>query len=292
MSKKYSVYGNCQSGALAMTLSKNETFNKQYELQKIKPVQTLKLEDVLDVQNIFKDIDLVIYQHISSNYRIGELSTNRLLKKVKRSTMTISFVSMYFNAYFPHLDKFLGKKSILNVVHDYIIMYCYCLGMTEQETFDVIQREDLYSIEISNQLFANALNELKKREESTDVKVAPFIEKEYQNIKLFNQFNHPKGIVFDYLANQILEKLNIPVKPLDKNHKTGLDGIMSPIYRSTYKNLNLKFEEDFYTYSTVKGHMHQEEVIREFFNLYRTLDKNLMLSTIMSTKPFIIDIFR
>ncbi|MBD3842296.1 MAG: hypothetical protein IE909_10500, partial [Campylobacterales bacterium] len=105
------------------------------------------------------------------------------------------------------------------------------------------------------------------------MKISNFIQEEYQNIKLFNQFNHPKGIIFDKLANQIFQNLNLPTIEESLDSTTGLDGIMVPCYKSTYKQLGLKFTENFSQYSTVEGPKEQDEVVYKFINFYKTIDK-------------------
>lgn len=287
---QYTIFGNCQSQSLSFTLAKNPAFTEKYSLKRIDFVQTLTQDDVASVQQIFDNSDLILYQHISKHYKVSDLATANLLASIKPQTKTISFVSMYFNAYFPHLDSFLGHQSILNLVHDYIIMYAFTKGLSEQQTLDLIQSDTLYSEPMSNQLFQEALGTLKVREEATNVKIAPFIEKMYRDVKLFNQFNHPKGIVFDYLANQIFDILNLPHIEISVQSK-GVDGIGSPIYRSTYRNLGLTFEENFDTYKTREGTLSQEEVVNAFFKFYATIDRDLMITQIQTRKPFIVELF-
>ena len=290
--KEFSVYGNCQSGAMALTLMKNKDFCNIYNFKELKFIQNIKEKEIYLAKNKFLNSDLLIHQYIHDSYKIPPLSTSNLMKLRKKNSITISFVSLYFNAYFPHLDTFLGKESILNQVHDYIIMYCFAIGLTEKQTLDLIQSDTLYDKKTSQMFLSNSLDVLRKRENSTDIKITDFIEAEYKNIKLFNQFNHPKGIIFDHLANQVFKQLGISEINESIHSRTGLDGIMSPMYRSTYKNLGLLFEEDFSTYTTTKGILKQDRVIEEFYTYYRTIDKNLILDTVKNKKPFIVDMFK
>ena len=255
-------------------------------------VQNITEEQAYIVEEAFKNTDLLIYQIIADTYKIPKLSTLSLMQHRKADTMNISFPSLYFNAYFPHLDMYNGKKSILRLVHDYIIMYSYVLGLSEQEIIDLIQSEDLYPKDIIISLLDQSFKSLRKKESNRDVKISNFIEQNFKDIKLFNQFNHPKGIVFDHIANIIFNILDLDTIEESIHSRTSLDGIMTPIYRSTYKNLDLTFKEDFLTYSTVKGKLQQDEVISEFLKTYKLLNKDDMLQTIQIKKPFIINIFK
>lgn len=291
MIKNFVIYGNCQSGALLKTLNKNKLFQNKYNNLPLRAVQTLTDSDTNDVVEKFRNSDLVIYQSISDKYRYPELSSNKLLKTTHDNAVLISFVSLYFNGYFPHLDVFNGKKHILNLVHDYIIMLSYVKGMKHKEILDLMNDEKLYSKEIALSKVSEGIDSLKNREKETTLKIADYIEENYKNIKLFNQFNHPKGIIFDKLANQIFDILNIPNIAELIESKTGLDGIMTPVYKSTYKQLDLTFEEDFSLYSTVFGPMQQDNVVYKFLELYKTIDKNEIMDSIKNKKPFLIEMF-
>lgn len=288
----FTIYGNCQSRALADTLRKSNEFSDYYEHNPLKAVQTITKENISLAQNIFQNSDLLIHQIIKDGYAISELSTTELMKKRKKDSKSFTFPSLYFNAYFPHLDGFRGKKSILNLVHDFIIMYSYTKGLSEQQVLDLINNEYLYPKKTSINLLNSSLKRLKNREIGLDISISTFIENNYKKIKLFNQFNHPKGIVFDNIANQVFDLLSIKRIEESTLSRTHLDArIATPIYRSTYKNLELTFDENFTTYNTINGILQQDEVVTEFFKYYKNVDKEEMIQVIKLKKPFIINLF-
>ena len=291
--KSYAIYGNCQSATLSRLLKKDVVFNRLYELKSIPFVQDIKESEVDHIQkSIFSKIDLLIYQEISDNYRINQLSTKNILQHIQNETIKISFPSLYFNAYFPHLDTYKEGFSVLNMVHDYFVMYSYIKGLSEEQTISLIQRENLYPKYISEQLLDKSLKQLVQRENNLDVKVSEFIKNNFRYTKLFNQFNHPKIEVFEHVTNQVLSLLSMKEEKVNVVNMKGLDGIESPIYPSTYKNLGLEFEENFQTYTTHQGKKHIDEVVHEFFKTYESFDKKNMENAVMVRKPFIIDIFK
>lgn len=284
---KYSIYGNCQSKGLANTLKKQNFFSELYEYQALGFVQNIQPDKVWEVEEAFKHSDLLIHQVIGDQFKIKALSTNNLMQYRKENSNTLTFPSLYFNGYFPHLDTFNGVMSILNLVHDYNIIYSYAIGLSETEIIELLLGEKFYSKSLSCELLDKSLQSLKEREKALDIKIADFIDNNYKNIKLFNQFNHPKGIVFDYIANQIFEILSMKKIKISVDSSAGLDGIMAPIYKSTYKNLGLLFKEDYTTYGTNKGLLQIDEVVAIFFNTYKSFSKDILLQAVNAKKSFI-----
>lgn len=172
--KTFSIYGNCQSAALAQVLSKNKSFEKMYNYTGLQAVQTISQEKVFLVKEIFENVDLLLHQVISDQFAIADLSTSKMMKTRKNDSKSFTFPSLYFNAYFPHLDTFKGKQSILNFVHDYVIMYGYVQGLSEQQILNLIQDENMYSKQLSTSLLKKSLLFLKNRENSFDIKISSF----------------------------------------------------------------------------------------------------------------------
>ena len=290
--KKFTVYANCQGNILAQTLLENKEFSSNYELIPIPAVHTLSDKDIPDVLAKVKSVDLFIYQPISNQNRPKELSSDFLAAKTKHHSIVISFPSLYFDGYFPHLLRFKRYVSELNLVHDYIIAYCCSIGMDENRTMRLIQSEDLYPEEISVNLANQSIANLKSYEErfTTDITISGFIENNYRSKKLFNQFNHPKKTVFKELSEKILRMLEVREFSIEENGLSLLDGIITPIYRSTYKNLNLDFDENFDTYSVFCSVKKQKDIISGFFKFYQSLDLQDIKRHVVKTKPFIPEI--
>lgn len=289
--KRFTVFANCQGLALATVLMSNRYFAKLYTFTRLPAVQTLTEADVPKVENLFAQCDLVIFQNVRENYKIPELSTARLLQKIRPDALAISFPSLYFNGYFPHIDNMQGVKSILNLVHDYFIVFAFLQGMTISQAQEFINQDDLYSPQLSTSLFRESLTALQERENSlhTDCVITSYLEKEYSSVKLFNQFNHPSIEVFLHLAQQICDKLQIETEfDLDAIMETyKLDRISTPIYPSTHRHLKLNFKEEFGSYATIQGPMSQEKVIEEYYKTYSSMERSFLENMLHKKKPFI-----
>lgn len=292
MKKKFTVYGNCQIVALAKTLLEYKEFAENFDYIRLKGISNLQLADIGYVTRTIEESDLIIYQYVSNHFRSRELSTTRLLSHAKKKSILISFPSLYFDGYFPHLAVLRERKStLLDTVHDYVIMYGYLMGLEQQEIIEVIQSEGFYSKELSNALFQKSIDELMKREgkNDSDIKVSDYIRQNYRFQKLFNHFNHPRRPVFEYIASEILDILGMSKnKYLNYDGQEGyLDIVSTPIYRSTYNNLALIFPEDYLSYNTMKGFVKMPQVVNDFYSIYDTMDKTFMMNKVISQKPFI-----
>ncbi|MBN0989321.1 WcbI family polysaccharide biosynthesis putative acetyltransferase [Amphritea pacifica] len=289
MMKKFTVYANCQSKALARTLLENEEFRSKYEYVPIRAVQSLSEKDVNEVISVVRSIDLFIHQPVQQGRRPKELTSEFLLSQLHESAMSYSFPSLYFDGYFPHLQTFNGYVSVLNLVHDYFIAYLCASGFSESETFDILNLESLYPESLSVDFLKKSISNLKAKEQkfSIDIRVSDFIEQNYKAEKLFNQFNHPKRSIFKYVSECVLERIGVLSSFIDENGPSHLDAIVTPVYKSTYKNLGLSFSEDFNGYKAASQDKHQRQVISEFFDFYKTKDLKEIRTNVAAIKPFI-----
>ncbi|MDH3349607.1 MAG: WcbI family polysaccharide biosynthesis putative acetyltransferase [Desulfobulbaceae bacterium] len=288
------IFANCQSGALGQILMEHKGFSSVYEWEFLPAVQDIKEQDIPDVITKVKNADLFLYQPVSVDpIRPIELSSDYLVKQVKPSAKVISFPSIYFDGYFPHLQTFKGYVSALNLVHDYFIAYACSIGLSVEQTIQLIQNDNLYPKEVSIRLAGESLKNLSDRESEfdLDIKISDFIRGNYKKVKLFNQFNHPKRVVFKYISEQILEKIGFENPCIDEAGDSHLDGIMTPIYRSTYKNLQCKFNEEYSIYSGLNNpRLTQLEVVKSFFAFYQKQNLEEIKMHVLQTKPFVSEI--
>lgn len=293
MSKKiYTFYSNCQGEAIAKTLEENTLFSSCYEWLKIKPIQNIKASEINSVSEKIATADVIIHQTISDRGRHSELSSQNMLKHARPDAQIISIPSLYFDGYFPHLSSMNQHTSVLSLVHDYFIAYAYCKGISPVDCLGMIRSEVLYSRDLSEQLLNISLNNLRRREskENLDITISDYIEKNFKKRKLFNQFNHPTREVFEFISNQILKKIGMEESEYHSDQGY-LDGLIVPIYQSTYKNLGLQFIEDFNAYETWSGHsLNQRDIVFEFYDFYKTIDMSEILDTVCKKKPFVPEI--
>jgi hypothetical protein len=293
--KNFVIFANCQNNALALTLLENNEFSSKYLWSEIPPIQNVTRSDVDDIVKKVRDADLFIYQPIAiSPYLPVEMTSNFLKSQLRDNVTAISFPSMYFDGYFPHLQTLKGLVSTLNLVHDYFIAYACAIGLEEQQVLSLIKKDVFYPRQLSKDLAAKSIENLRNRENqnNVEIKLSEFIETNYKNKKLFNQFNHPKRDVLRFVAESILTKIDIENYKIEPQGKGYLDVIMTPIYRSTYNNLKLKFEEDFNIYNGLNNsRLTQEDVVYRFFKFYKSnINLRELKEIVISCKPFVAEI--
>ena len=158
-------------------------------------------------------------------------------------------------------------------------------------SFFVINDDNLYSKTLSENFCFKSIKDLRKREEESniDIKVSEYIRKNYMKEKLFNQFNHPKRVIFEFLTKSILERIGIN-NVVSLSSIGYLDGTSTPIYPSTLKNLELEFDEigNDKLYFGIGGEIKQEDVVSKFYELYTTIDSEEIYNNIKKFKPFVI----
>ena len=292
--KNVVVFANCQGSALAQTMLENEHFSSKYKWNRIPPVQSITKNNVNDVLKKVSDADLFIYQPIiESPDRPKEMYSEFLKSQLKDNAIPISFPSIYFDGYFPHLQGLSGLTSVLNFVHDYFIAYACAIGLSEDQLISIIETDDFYSRKLSVDLAERSILILKNREiqQTIDIRLSEFIRNNYKKNKLFNQFNHPKREVFQFLAESIFSKINMEDCKIVSHGESYLDTIIAPIYKSTYNNLSLTFDEDFNVYGRPGNYrLTQREVVCEFFKFYRGTDLTQLKTIIIKNKPFVAEL--
>lgn len=289
--KSIVIYGNFQGGALAQILSENISFCSDYSIEKMKPVHELTIEDMEKVLLAVQHADIFLYQHVAElPGRPSSFSSDFLLQQLKPSACSVSFPSIYFDGYFPQLGTMNGIVGTLNLVHDYIIAYCYAIGLHEEQVVSLIQHDDLFSAELSRNLAERSIANLRQRETAccVDICLSDYIEENYQRYKLFNQFNHPRRILFKYLGEKVLERLEVEDSHIELDGIGYLDRISTPVYRSVYDGLGLEFEENFELYNTFQSvAVAQNDVVKGFFDCYKRIDSLELQKYIHKFKPFV-----
>ncbi|MFV8421767.1 WcbI family polysaccharide biosynthesis putative acetyltransferase [Vibrio parahaemolyticus] len=288
MKQKVVIFANCQSVAIGKTLQESEVFNMSYEWVVIPSVHTLNSES--KIQHLIQSVmaaDVFIYQEVDNPSWPSQLKSKYLVDLLKPNCKAISIPSMYFDGYFPHLATMQGRTGPLNKVHDYFIAAGFVCEMSQSQVKDMILSENLYSSSVARQYVDRSLLELERREVHLDVKISAYIREHYQKRKLFNQFNHPKREVIEYVCSEILTQLGATEHVFDSDKVGYLDGIRTPIYPSTIQRLELQFDEQ-EQYRSVGGFLTLEEVIEGFFNVYIEMNHKWLKNFIQDNKPFVL----
>lgn len=270
--KKCLVYGNCQAIALKGFLSRNPAFAQSYELLDCKPVHLLTRADLPSLAALLSEVDLLIHQPISDNYRgIPQLSSRYLRSQLKPEALAISFSVAYFSGYNPEMVSPKVNGVTLSEpfnYHDINLMGLYLEGKTVSETLSLIRREDFYSLAQAEQSLAQTFTNLEQRERLLDIRLAPFIRRYFKQMRLFYTFNHPSSAVLAHIANQVFEALELGANFFDLFSQAEiLDRSYFPIYPALQRLLKLEFESP-EAYQLEKQPYAPEAAVELYFRAY------------------------
>ena len=287
------LYGNCQIEPLQYILKNNSNFVSNYQFIDLEPVHLLTESDVEDLETKIARTDLFIYQLVSDNYQgIKQLGTNYLCDRLANKGKTIAIPGAYFTGYHPatiNLKDGEGNKITEPCdYHDVNLLYLFDKGKTVAETINIIQKEDFYQPQYIFDNLAETLDELRRRETELDLNISDFIAQNYQQQKLFHTINHPGAVLLNYLADRILELLELPVSKQNPDYEV-LDFTAFPIYPSVAKALKLDFTIK--PQYRIKGEiLSLQQAVELFFDFYQDNRELVRLNIIQQQEKYAVTV--
>ena len=206
--KNIVVFGNCQAQSIAKFLSLGL---KSHDYTITTYHNTSRTGEKIPDSDILKGItqaDILIYQPLKDSH--GELSEKNILANiVSKNTKLVSFPYIFNSGAYSLIHsprspgrsygKIYGDDIIIDLLEKHDLNIVLKLYKNHQIDFDLINR------------FEKCIFELKNRENSTHIKLAKFIEANYQKHKLFLTSNHPTTIVFIEACRQISKIVDLPI---------------------------------------------------------------------------------
>jgi Polysaccharide biosynthesis enzyme WcbI len=253
MSKLKALFiGNCQNSGLIHYLSKNKEFSINYEIKQYANWQLIENQTSLPMGDI-QSADLFVYQPLRPVH--GCYSTDPTIEGsigyyVKDSCIKISYPYIFSSAMWPivqagyNQNRWFGSEIIEELVEK---------GLNKNDILN-LYNENKINWKYQER-FKNSLNILKQKESITDIIVSDFIEDNYKNELLFLIPQHPTSSVFLYVANKILEKLNL--SPLGGEVIEGVNDAkiedstyhlptcMFPLHKSAIEDYELNYGKEY-----------------------------------------------
>ena len=287
------IYGNCQVEPLRAILESERNFTKNYRFLDLEPVHLLNASDVDDLEDKIAQTDVFIHQVVSDYYQgIEQFGTNYLRSRLAAKSKAIAIPGAYFTGYHPatiNLKDGDGNKITEPCdYHDVNLLYLFDKGKTVTETIDIIQQEDFYQPEYVWDNLTATLEELRRREADLDFSISDFIEQNYQHQKLFHTINHPGVVLLNYLANRILDILELPVNDQLPESEV-LDFTAFPIYPSVAKALKLEFASK--AQYSIKGEiLSLKDAVTLFFDFYRDNPELVKLNILQHQEKYAVKV--
>lgn len=202
-------------------------------------------------------IYLFIYQTVSDSNKFSPLlSTDRILKKLKRDCRKVNILNLYYRGYFPQIDenKNLPLKGLITIglfpFRDKYIDEFFKQGMNEDEIIKRIRKADFINSDEIDENAKASMKELENREKNVDVKIVDYIKEHIREEQLFYSCNHPNENLLTEYVNRIMEYLGyarIEINSQDVVLSVGsLKAWDVPIYPSVLNFFDLKKYENRY----------------------------------------------
>ena len=252
------LFGNCQKVTLQSILLNHLKFRSEYFFVTLPAVYTYgyngAIADLLYGSGgaFLKLCDLFISQHVKGNNRFHPLiATKNIAEKFNENTKIIWIPNVYFDGYFPQFTHVIGSDLAPFIHRDkYVdeIMERSEMNPDVEKILDQIQDENFIPPAEIRRHVDNSLAELKTREWTCDIKMADYIETNFQPQQIFFSPNHPVPLVVFELAKRILRFIGIQSENFvelknmldDENRKWALLGQDIPIYSAVKKCLGIE----------------------------------------------------
>jgi hypothetical protein len=243
--QKAVIIGNCQATALEMMLNTHEAFREHFELVSFPPVHEMFEETIPLVHRAVAEADVVIPQRIDDAYRGGiGLGTNTIIS-IATTDRVVRWPSVYWGGYFPDLFYLRNAKGETVVdgpfdYHDRVILQAFNAGLDVADACRLLADAERPSN--AQEWAAHATAELDIRGQDCDVDVATFIASHFQDEMLFFTMNHPTNRMLAFIAQQMVEMLELPGQ-IDPQLMPGevLGATFHPLHPNHVRSLDLRF---------------------------------------------------
>ena len=251
--KKILFYGNCQIGAISGIFHTHPTLKDKfivlnagdYNLVNQHPYRAVAnfllsdefangKNDSRDIEKIFSDADIVVFQAIDNNVVPEYCLTKNIIPNF--NGLSICIPSFWYGGYFGWPYKF----PMLDIFY-----YLNQLNLSDKEALNVLLNE---SIPITNELFTYyhdfSLKGLDNREQEQSklynyISIKNWLLDTYKNKLLCYNHSHPTPTFFEFIVNEILNSIDssmedVNLENFDFQH-AGANGWFQP---TTFKFFN------------------------------------------------------
>lgn len=243
MIPKIAVVGNCQAAHIGTIMS---ALSQQINIVGATTVHELNNEAAQRFKPVLDSADIIVSQPISDSYPVEFVRSNHL--KEEYGSKIITMPNIFYRGYGAELIGIKdsnGKKveGILGDYHNSIVLYAYQQGISADATVALFSDVEYYREAFKN-VSTDSLEELKKRERFTDIKISDFIEDNLQVTRLFHTFNHPSSQLLLIQAKRLLKYLGIQITAnIDRSYLPDFLATFIPaLMPSAVIHLKLDFE--------------------------------------------------
>ncbi|OGR06879.1 MAG: hypothetical protein A2511_17515 [Deltaproteobacteria bacterium RIFOXYD12_FULL_50_9] len=210
MKKGFSIAiaGNCQARPLAQVI---KSLVPDVYISGIAIVHLLSDAQQDEYTKIFESADLILAQRVTDNYPCTFVRNKELRKKYEDRLLV--WPNLYYAGYNPELIYLRGeaRKPLAGPFGDYhnkTFVEAWRRGLSVDEAVR-LHNDDDYNREAYGEIPKKSLEELRKREAETDVRIVDWIAERLWRQRLFFTFNHPALVLIQELADRLIRAVGL-----------------------------------------------------------------------------------
>lgn len=196
---RIAVVGNCQARPLAHTLAST---GDNVEITGVGVVHLLNDAEEPNYKTIFENSDLIFAQQVAANYPCKFVRTENM-KSVYGDKVKI-WPNLYYAGYNPELTYLRDelRRPLGGPLGDYHIRTVHDAWLAGLGVAEAVSRhlDDNYNESKYANVPEESLQELRRREQQSDIRIVDWIAERLWSQRLFFTFNHPAQALIDRLA--------------------------------------------------------------------------------------------
>ncbi|WP_297509259.1 WcbI family polysaccharide biosynthesis putative acetyltransferase [uncultured Caulobacter sp.] len=208
------IYGACHANALLELLRGVPGLTGKIQFTPIPAVMNITPEEMEAFIASVPDLDVVLYQPISANYRGPQFASARIVEAAPSSTTLISFAYYHFEVYTPFITSALpGLPEPPTEYMDYLLGALIARGFSDETIVERLQHLKGLEPYVEGMVGA-AFYEFGVREERVldgdrplDIRISDRVRALYQHKRLGHTANHPSVLPMRWIADDILARL-------------------------------------------------------------------------------------
>jgi hypothetical protein len=208
------IYGACHANALLKLLQAIPGLKGKIQFTPIPATMNITAEEMEAFVASVPDLDLVLYQPISANYRGPQFASARIVEAAGAKTTLISFAYYHFEVYTPFITSALpGLPEPPTEYMDYLLGALIARGFSDETIVDRLQHLEGLAPYVEGMVGA-AFYEFGVREERVldgdrplDVRISDRVRALYKDKRLGHTPNHPSPLPMRWIADDILQRI-------------------------------------------------------------------------------------
>jgi hypothetical protein len=271
-------YGNCQAAALGQILGDHEPFTSRFNIEPVVPVHELRPGDHEHVVAAAAQAKLLVHQPVGQQF--SPASTLELMAGLSPTALSVCFPVLWFDGYCPDAQYLKIAGAIVrggpSDYHSGMLIEGYLRGWSPEQVAALYDDLNVLDADGLRAAAGDAVERLRERERwspAVNVRVADFVKSRFADERLFHTFNHPSATMLFFLADEILDRLDLPRlgQETKTKHQAALSRPRIPELAAVHTALGLSFERYREFWVRSGEHLNRADGAARYFEFYRQI---------------------